>query len=265
MRTAVGVKMNNDLISDRQQSIYEYICGKNFTAVNEISRALEIKPSTVRRDLKILEKQKKIIAFHGGVSVDTGYEKYEFRTLKNAEEKKRIGARAAKLVDSNDAIYIGGGSTTYEFARALSLRGDLKNVLVVASSINAVSAFLQKSNFKVMIPGGEFNTIHESMTSNIALEFMKTFYFKKAFVGTQAIDAHFGYTNPTFELNELKKVIVSHAQRVILLCDHTKVGKADPFITCDTDRIDMIITDRSSKAAPMLEEIKNCGTEIIEV
>lgn len=257
--------MNNDLIFARRQRIYDYISRKNFTAVNEISEVLGITPSTVRRDLKSLEKQKKIISFHGGVSVDGGYVSYELRTLKCAEEKKRIGERAAMLIEDNDAIYIGGGSTTYEFARALSKRSELKNVLIVASSVNAASAFLQPDNFKVLIPGGEFNSINESMTSYTSLEFIKNFNFKKAMVGTQAIDLDFGYTNPTFELNELKKVIMSHAQKVILLCDHTKIGKADPFITCKLNRLDTIVTDKNSKTENMLEKIAEQGPKIITV
>ncbi len=257
--------MNNDSINARQQAIYEYVSARSFTAINEISKALHIKPSTVRRDIKKLEAQNRVVSFHGGVSVDTGYEKYELRTLKNAEEKKKIGLRAAMLVEPNDAIYIGGGSTNYEFARALSIRDDLKNVFVVVSSVNTASVFLHKSNFKVMIPGGEFTTIHESMTSHTALEFMKNFNFKKAFVATQAVDTHFGYTNPTFELNELKKVIVKHAQKMILLCDHTKIGRADPFITCGIECIHTIITDHNEKTQPMLREMANMGTTIIEV
>lgn len=257
--------MNNDLITARQQAIFEYVSGRNFSVINEISRALDIKPSTVRRDVKKLEQQRRVVSFHGGVSIDTGYEKFEFRTLKYAELKKKIGRYSAQLVKPHDVIYIGGGSTTFEFARALSAREDLRHVLVVASSANTAALFFGKDNFKVMIPGGEMNTLNESQTSATALDFIRGFQFKKAFVGTQGIDAEIGYTNPMFELNELKKVVIAHSKEVILLCDHSKIGKGDAFICCPTSRIDRIVTDQNEKVKPLLEELKALGTEIIEV
>ncbi len=257
--------MKNDLITARQQAIYEYVSNRNFSVINEISSALDIKPSTVRRDVKKLEQQRRVVSFHGGVSVDTGYEKYEFRTLKYAELKKKIGHRAAQMVKPHDAIYIGGGSTAYEFARALSARDDLRHVLVVASSVTTAALFFQKNCFTVMIPGGELNTLNESQTSVVALDFVRGFYFKKAFVGTQGIDANVGYTNPMFELNELKKVVIAQSKEVILMCDHSKIGKADAFIACPTSEIDTIVTDQNEKVRPKLEELRAMGTEIIEV
>ncbi len=257
--------MNNDSISARQQAIYDFVNSRSFTAINEISTALDIKPSTVRRDIKKLEQQRRVVSFHGGVSTDTGYEKYEFRTLKNVDLKKRIAERAAMLVKPYDDIYIGGGSTTYEFARALSMRDDIKKVLVVASSVITASLFVQKSNFEVMIPGGELATLNESQTSPVALDFMRGFYFKKAFVGTQAIKIDVGYTNPTHALNELKKVVIHQSKKVILLCDHTKIGKADPFIACPTSRINTIVTDYKEETRPLLFEMAALGTEILEV
>lgn len=260
-----GGCMNNDSISERQQAIYTYISGRHFTAINEISDALDIRPSTVRRDIKKLEQQSRIISYHGGVSVNSGYQKYELRTLKCAEEKQKIGLYAATLVQPNDSLYLGGGSTVYECALALSKRQDLKNVLVVASSVHTASVFLHKEGFKVLLPGGEFTSMHESMQSYSALEFIKSFNFKKSFVGTQALDLHFGYTNPTYELNELKKVVIEHTQQLILLSDHTKIGKTNSFIACGMERINTLVTDRCAATKGMLKIVHEAGTEVIEV
>lgn len=257
--------MNNDSIDLRQQAIYEFVSERNFTAIKELCEALDLKPATVRRDIKRLEQQNKLISFHGGVSVVTGYEKYELRTLRNAEIKKEIGKRAATLVESNDTLYIGGGSTTYAFARELVMRSDIKNVLVIASSINTASLFVDRENFKVMIPGGEIYALDESQTSPVALDLIRSFYFSKAFVGTSAIDPAVGYTNPKFDLNELKKVVLEHSKEVILLCDHTKIGKADPFVACPTRGIDIMITDCNRETKALTESIAAKGTDVIEV
>ncbi len=257
--------MKSELINQRQQTIYEFVNQRSFTAIGEISEALGIKPSTVRRDIKCLELQKRLYSFHGGVSIANAYEKYELRTLKNAEAKKKIGHRAAQLVEPYDTIYIGGGSTCNAFAQELLQRQDLKEVLVVASSIHTAQLFVQKSPFKIMIAGGPISAVDESQTSPEAFTFMRRMHFKKAFVGTSGIDPEVGYTNPTFELNELKRVVLDQSNEVILLCDNTKIGMADSFIACPTERIGLIVTNYDKRTHSMVRDLQKAGSQVIEV
>ncbi len=259
----MGNAVNSALISLRQEEIYNYIAQCNIVTIEDISKALHISQSTIRRDLKLLEEQRRITSFHGGVSVNSGYGTFVERTTRNISEKQAIARPAVAMVEAGDVIYVGGGSSTYEFAISLARKNDLANVSIVTSAMNIAKCFVHNKIFKVIVPGGGFEAEDESMTSKITMDILRNFNFDKAFVGSQAVNAQQGYTIPNYKLSELKKVVVAHAKRLILLCDHSKIGKISPYTVCGIRKVDILITDQCSKNAAEIRNIKQAGVEVV--
>lgn len=255
--------MNGELIQLRQNEIYEYIKDRNLTTIQDISEALHMSQSTVRRDLKKLEMEQKVVSFHGGVSAQVGDAPFTERKVRHAKEKEAVGRRAALLVEPGDMIYIGGGSSTYAFASALSRRADLENVTVVTAAMNIANCFTENSCFQVIVPGGVLKTFDESMTSQMTLDGLCAFNFRKAFLGVQGLTVERGYTLPTIGLAELKKTVIAHTDRVILLCDYTKLGKVGSYNICPVSRVNTVVTDRQGRDAGEQEEIRSAGVEFI--
>jgi DeoR/GlpR family transcriptional regulator of sugar metabolism len=257
--------MNSSLISMRQEEIYHFIARSNVVTIQEISEVLHISQSTIRRDIKILEEGNRIVSFHGGVSANTGYGSFSERSSKNIAEKRKIGAAAAAVADHHDFIYVGGGSTTFEFARALTRRVSLRGVTIVCSAMNIARPFIGNDAFKVIVPGGEIRSEDESMTSKITVDTLRNFNFTKAFVGSQAINVKNGYTIPRFDLNEVKMVVAENSKQLILLCDHTKIGKVNPYKVCDISGVGMLITDIYRENEAELRAIEDRGTAVVRV
>lgn len=235
--------MNTDWIRLRQDRVYEYIKSRHMTTIDEISTALKISSSTVRRDAKQLEKENKILLFHGGVSANEEYETFTIRKSRRAEEKRRIGQRAAELVRSGDMIYMGGGSTVFETALALSQRVDISNLTVVTSAMNIAACFENNGNVKVIVPGGIFVSSEESMTSKMTIDALRLFNFTKVIVGMIGITAKQGCTFPSLELCEMKRMLFRQGKEVIVVSDHTKFGKIGPYGACPVADIDTLVTD----------------------
>ncbi|MEG1474037.1 MAG: DeoR/GlpR family DNA-binding transcription regulator [Christensenella sp.] len=255
--------MNASLITLRQEEIYNCIVHSNVATIQDISDTLHISQSTVRRDLKILLDEKRIQSFHGGVSVNTGYDSFFERTTKNIEYKRKIGQRAVKLIQNNDFIYIGGGSTTFEFANVLCRCAYLKDVTIVCSAMNIARCFVGNRAFKVIVPGGELEDENESMASKMTIDTLRKYNFTKAFVGTQAVNAKNGYTIPRLNLSELKSLIVENAKELILICDHTKIGKISAYKVCDIGEVTKIITDKYDGNEEEIKEIEKFGSQVI--
>lgn len=249
----------------RQEEIYNYIAKSNVVTIQEISRALNISQSTIRRDLRALEDDKRIISFHGGVSVSTGYGTFSERTSKNIDAKRSIAYAAANIVESNDFIYIGGGSTTYEFAEILSQRKNLGNVTIVCSAMNIARCFVGGGVFKIIVPGGELVAEDESMASQMTIDILRSYNFTKSFVGTQAVNTKNGYTLPKYDLCRLKQTVEEHSRELILLCDHTKIGNISAYKVCDIDKINILITDTSPENEDELEKIESSGVKVLRV
>ena len=105
-------------------------------------------------------------------------------------------------------------------------------------------------------------TFDESMTSQMTLDSLSAFNFTKAFLGVQGLTVGRGYTLPTIELVDLKAVI-AHTDRVILLCDYTKLGKVGSYNICPVSRIDTVVTDKRGRGQGEQEAIGRAGVDFI--
>jgi DeoR/GlpR family transcriptional regulator of sugar metabolism len=260
-----GEKLSEGL-SIRQKEILEEISRQNYVTVNELCKKFEgISHSTIRRDLKVLEDAKKITSFHGGVGIkEEGYGSFSEREGKYSQEKKRIGEKAAQLVKDGDTIYVGGGTTTYEFAKVLSTRRELNKITVITSAFNIARFFTGKNNMKVIIPCGELIDENESMTSNITINMLEKINYDKAFIGCYGITAKQGLMWPDLALSELKKMIVDHSATTILLTDGSKIGNISTISACDCNQIDTLITSIDADEE-QLAEIETKGVKVIKV
>ena len=257
--------MNDDLITQRQREIYEFIANANVTTIQEIGKALKLSTSTIRRDVKVLEKERRIQSFHGGVLANTCYGSFTERVTKNQESKHKITEAAVSLVEDNDFLYIGSGSTTYEFAAMLGKRTDLNGVMIACAALNIARCFVGKKQFKVLLPGGELEAEDESMASKMTIDTINRYNFTKAFLGSIAINAKNGFSVPRLDFSELKSAVIKNSKEVILLCDHTKVGKVSAYKVCSIERIHTLITDFYAENETELQKITDYHVKVLRV
>ena len=100
---------------------YEIILGllreKNSVTVTELKDILNASESTVRRDITALYKAGKLTrVFGGAVALEHTVNAYEPTVAQkselNIEEKKKIAAYAASLIQPEDFVYLDAGTTT---------------------------------------------------------------------------------------------------------------------------------------------------------
>lgn len=252
--------MNEEFILKRRKDVFNFIRWRGRATVEEISESLRMSPSTVRRDLKKLADERKIIQFHGGVALKSGDDPFSERKIRKSEEKRMIGERAAGLVKPSDIVYIGGGSSAHAFAKALAAEAD--DITVVCAAVNIAMCFAENFRFKVVLLGGVFNRYDESMTSTLTISNLETFNFDYAFLGVSALSAERGYCLPTLELAQLKKAVIKRADKTVLLADHTKIGKTEGYTICPAESVAAVVTDEV-KDESAVRELKDLGVDFI--
>lgn len=132
----------------------------NPATVNKLAQLLEVSHMTIRRDIEILEKENKVEVFHGGIMLlnrGKGDEWKEY-SLANAttvmcEEKKRIGMKAALLLQDNDSIILDTGSTTEFISR--SINPDL-SLSIICFTLNALINVSKLKKVKLFSPADTF-------------------------------------------------------------------------------------------------------------
>src|SRR5699024_8553912 len=110
------------LILDRQNKVLQYVKKHRVATVATLAKHFDVHEATIRRDLSLLEKRRKLKRTHGGCMVeDEVHSELHFGERQSAQfdEKKIIGNKAVPIVQSGDNIILGSGSTTGHVARAI--------------------------------------------------------------------------------------------------------------------------------------------------
>ena len=102
------------LAEERFAAILSILQKQRTVTVLELTQALSISESTIRRDLVALHKMGKLKKVHGGATLlHKEYGLYETevaaRSEEHVEEKKRIARYAASLIQAHDFVYIDAG------------------------------------------------------------------------------------------------------------------------------------------------------------
>jgi len=228
------------LTAEREHRILQLLKGQRVVSVAELSRDLDVSEATVRRDLQELAKKGSLVRVRGGAALgeDSRAEPlFADKEGKQTSEKERIARRALDLIEDHDTIYLDGGSTVLALARLLDERVGLT---IVTNSLTAASE-LMESNHHLILVGGEFRAISRTLVGPLTEPIISSLNVDKAFMGTIGFVAADGLmtTDPSEAFT--KTEIMKRSNRVILLADHTKLGKRS--LARSEGRIHALVTD----------------------
>jgi len=227
----------------------------------EICRRLAVSPATVRRDLDQLERAGAIKRVHGGaVSVESRLEEplFENKTSMAAREKRRIAQAALNYVVGGETIYLDGGSTLLELARLLRERSD---ITVVTNSLRAATELVGRGPRLILI-GGELRRLSQTLVGPLTRHVLEGLHLDKAFMGTIGLDRDGGLTTTDPMEAFTKQLVMRKARQVVLLADHTKVGRVsfERFAGCED--VDVLVTDPAADRK-LLSGLRRAGLDVV--
>ena len=226
-------------MNKRQQKIFKML-EKNFEVkIADLSEHFGVTEMTIRRDLEKMEKMGLLKRTFGGAILVVKEDTIRLRNSIHYEEKVRIGKKAAELIRDGESIFIDGGSTTLQIARHLS---PSKQITVVTNALNVAAELLDKG-VTTLLTGGILMNSTASMVGPIAYATLSTMAFDRAFLGASGVSDVHGYSNSNNYETEIKKLVISCANEVNIVVDHSKFGVKSLFSFADLSQADRIITD----------------------
>ncbi len=238
---------------ERLHSILKILKLTNPATINKLARMLGVSHMTIRRDIEILEGEQKVEVFHGGVMLlNTGGSEYlrEYSladaTSSMREEKKRIGLKAASLVENDMSIILDTGSTTELVARSLS--EDL-SITVLCFTINTLINVSKLKNARIIFPGGYLHKNTLMFESNEGLEIIRKNRASAAFVSASGISLSMGVTCSNSYEQETKKATMKSSLKKILVADSSKFDVVHSTYFADLSSFDELITDSGIPAS----------------
>ncbi len=233
------------LTEQRRRLILEELRKRGVVRTSELSRLFSVSQMTIRNDLNALAREGKVVRIHGGAMVRewvTTEPSYQEKASRNLEEKRRIAAKAAELIERGMAIFIGNGSTTMQLVKALPPNLGLR---VFTNALNHAMELTQVPGVDVYVVGGYLRGVSFAMVGRLAKRALEDVYFDIAFLGANGISLEHGVTIPSLEEADTAAEILRHSRRRVILADHTKFGVVTHGKIADLSEVDAIITDSS--------------------
>lgn len=236
---------------ERQKKILEYVRKKKATTISELASYFDVHDATIRRDVRLLVKDKLLVRTHGGVMIDDEVHSepsFQERKSLRFDEKTRIGHLAADLINDGENIIIDSGTTTLHLVHAIQ---DKKNLTIITNDIN-IAATLKSSKFnKVIVTGGILFPDSFMLNGMITDDVLRSLHVHKAFIGTPALHHKKGLTHFDEYLVSTKRGMIRASKQVIVVADHTKIGSVSLHKVADTKQIHDIITGKEAERSEL--------------
>lgn len=232
-----------EMTTDRQTKILQYLAGHDKLEIAQLSELLRVSPSTIRRELREMEKSGLLVRTHGAAQLPTPirYEvSYENRAAQQVEAKRKIAAAAKRLVEPGLVVGISGGTTCTELARQLRA---LEQVTVVTNALNVAIELQGQLNNRVMVTGGLLNQNSYELVGDQVVQSLQDVHLDFAFLGVSGIDPTFGFFMSDVPEAVVGRTFMAVSDRIVVIADHTKICKRTFARLCPLSKVNMLITD----------------------
>ena len=250
------MKNTNIFAEERKQRIIEILNDRKTIAVPELCDIFEVSSATIRNDLRDLQNSGALTRTHGGAikKSQTGFEPdANQREIHNLPEKKKIAQNALSLINDGDKIILDTGTTTRELAKLLNQK---KNVTVLTNDLIIAGILEGYDSIETIFWGG---VIRKKFHCTVGLQGRNISYglvFDKAFMGVNRLSLEQGATTPDINHAEMKKEMIKISNKVILLCDSSKIDGASFAQFASLEQIDTIVINKiENKIKVKFEEI----------
>jgi DeoR family transcriptional regulator of aga operon len=259
--------------SDNLVARHEYILQRlqetGTVAIDELCATLGASIATIRRDLEDLESRSLLRRTRGG-AVQIGplfYEpfrhdsSFQDKVSSFAEEKRRIGLAAAKLVSTGQTIALTGGTTTIEVVRSLKVLSDIS---IITNTVNVAMELSNRKDIEVIVTGGHLRGNWFTLVGPLATAAAEMLFSDIMFIGVDGIDAKKGLTCTNPAEAEVLRKLAQHAKAKIVVADHSKLGSVSKYLLCPTKGIDRLITDTGAPGSA-IAPFEKLGIEVTRV
>lgn len=250
------------LSEPRRRRILDWIQEEGSARVRDLAGAFQVSEATIRQDLERLEHDGQITREHGGAfltSVPTQVGTMTLHHQENMEQKRRIGALAASLVNDGETIILDAGTTTTEIALRLTVR---RNLTVITNALNIAVILGAVPGNAVHMPGGQFKAPTLSLSGDKSVEYFREIFAGKLFLATAGVALDAGLTYPSFADLQLKQAMIKAASHVYLVADSSKINKSSFTRLGSLDVIQSFVTD-SGIADQDAEAFRARGIEVL--
>ncbi|MCL5098370.1 MAG: DeoR/GlpR family DNA-binding transcription regulator [Candidatus Omnitrophica bacterium] len=245
---------------ERLVRIEAFLQKVEFASLDELAEEVDMSPSTIRRDLAVLEAAGSVRRTHGGARlVNPRSEEFIFaaRDTHQLTEKEAIGRACAEFIKPAQSIIIDAGTTVYHVARHL----ESKRPQIITNSLPVANLFASSSLVEVVVSGGVIYPRLGVLVGPLAVETFSKMHVDVAVMSAGGITVD-GITNSHGLLIEIQRAMINAAKVVIFCLDHTKFDRQSVSPLCGLESIHHLVTD-SAAPPELVDALRSRGIDVV--
>lgn len=251
------------LPAQRQLHLASILAETDAVALDTLARRFGVSTQTIRRDLDALERQGLVRRTFGGAitreALHLSEPAFVAREQEQAEAKGVIARAALAHLRSGESLFIDASTTALALARLLpdDWEGD-----VVVTALPAAMEMARRPRVRLMVVGGEFRHSSRSFSGTLAEEALQRLCVATALISARAVHPQRGLMEAHAGEATLKRIVLTHANRVLALVDSSKLGGTALHYVAPLTSVSVLITDSHAPTEALAALRALCAVEV---
>ena len=230
------------LTRQRKELLLRILKEEGQIVAKTLSEKLGLSEDTIRRDLRELAKDGLLQRVHGGaLPASPAQADFAAREKISADAKPAIARAAAAMIAPGQVVFIDGGTTAVQLARALPRE---LHATVITHSPSVAVELVEHPHVDVIVIGGRLFKHSIVAMGAAAMEAVSQFRADVFFMGVCSLHPEAGITTGDFDEAAMKRALSHAAARTVVLASPEKLGTAAPYRIAPLATVDHIVVNK---------------------
>ncbi|POZ59938.1 DeoR/GlpR family DNA-binding transcription regulator [Chromobacterium alticapitis] len=237
----------SSLPADRHSYIRQQLQLHGRVQAGELAATLGVSEDSIRRDLRELAASGVCQRVYGGaIALTPNQPSFRARKQEHQPRKARLAAAAVRQLQPGQFVFLDGGTTNLEIARALPEHLPLT---VATNSIPIAAELFGKKQLELLLIGGGVNHQSGDALGAIATRMLQSMRPDICFLGTCSVDGELGIGTLQADEAAFKRQLVEQCGKTILAVTNEKLDTASPFLVAPLRDIGLLIIEPDADPA----------------
>jgi DeoR/GlpR family transcriptional regulator of sugar metabolism len=225
---------------ERKEFILRKIKERGRVTVPELAKGMRVTTETVYRDLKPLMYDGEVVKRHNYITIDKNYEpkKKDYSKIR-FEEQETIIRHCAEVIDDGDNLILDGHNMIIRLLAYISCK---KNLTIFTTNFDVMTEVAKYKNMTLVSLGGILDKVNSEFYIDEEPTFLKNIVFNKYLLTCDGAEDGVITINNTNKI-QTTKILLTKADKVILLAPFNKFGKKALADVCSYNEIDNVISN----------------------
>jgi DeoR family fructose operon transcriptional repressor len=244
-----------DAAADRHRLIVERLDLAGRVEVADLAARLDVAPETIRRDLRLLERQRRLERVHGGAvrRAERPLSPFDGTTPQLPARYAQLAELVVEQLPSRGTIFVGASPLTAAVAEALSRRPPAAATLtVVTTSVDVAVIVSRVESLQVYNVGGRVDASDRGQHGDWALTEIERFRMDLALLPASGLTVDGGVFAPSPLTAATTSAAVRASSAIWLLLEPESFGRAGVVHAANADVVDQVFVP----VAPHEQQLK---------